>query len=115
MPYTERLKALRLPSLYYRRRRGDMIAVYQLMHQGMDLNAEDFFTLAADTTTRGHPWKLRKPHATARVRRNSFAIRVVNDWNNLPLDVVEATTVSQFKARLDSHWSEIMYSLPEQD
>jgi len=29
---SERLACLRLPSLYYRRRRGDMILVYQLLH-----------------------------------------------------------------------------------
>ena len=32
LPYQQRLRILNLPSLYYRRRRGDMIAVYQLLH-----------------------------------------------------------------------------------
>ena len=30
-PYSERLRLLGLPSLYYRRRRGDMIAVFQML------------------------------------------------------------------------------------
>ena len=35
-PYEERLRHLDLPSLYYRRRRADMIHVYQLFHGGVD-------------------------------------------------------------------------------
>ena len=38
LPYPERLQALNQPSLYYRRRRGDMIAVYQMLHGGFDLD-----------------------------------------------------------------------------
>ena len=30
-------------------------------------------------------------------------------WNKLPEEVVQAPTVSVFKARLDSHWLEIEY------
>ena len=39
LPYTEQLQAMKLPSLYYRRRRGDMLAVtvYQILHGGIDL------------------------------------------------------------------------------
>ena len=29
----------------------------------------------------------------------------INDWNNLPAEVVNAKTISQFKRELDSHWS----------
>ena len=35
LPYQDRLKSLKLPSLHYRRQRGDMIAVYQLLHGKM--------------------------------------------------------------------------------
>ena len=34
-PYQERLRLLELPSLYHRRRRGDMVTVYKLFHGGM--------------------------------------------------------------------------------
>jgi len=30
---------------------------------------------------------------------------VVNIWNSLPNDMVEANTVNAFKYRLDKHWS----------
>ena len=40
LPYPERLRKLELPTLYYRRRRGDMVKVYQLLHGGMSLAPE---------------------------------------------------------------------------
>ena len=113
-PYAERLRLLGLPSLNYCRRRGDMITVFQLLHGGVDLDPALFFTLSS-TSTRGHQWKISKPEAVTRIRRNSFAVRVVNDWNALPNHVVSAATVNQFKARLDSHWAHLQYTVPHQD
>ena len=43
LAYEERLRILKLPSLYYRRSRGDMIAVYQILSGGMSLDAEELF------------------------------------------------------------------------
>ena len=112
-PYPQRLRALRLPSLYYRRRRGDMIRVYQLLHGMIDQDPAQFLSLANSSRTRGHQWKLVKPSATSRVRRAAFSCRVVNDWNSLPATVVAACSLDQFKARLDSHWTDCMYDIPD--
>jgi len=114
-PYRDRLRALDLPSLYHRRRRGDMITVFQLFHEGIDMDPAVFFQLAPASTTRGHPWKLLKPHAATRARRNSFGVRAINDWNQLPPRVVAAETVNQFKARLDQHWAHLKYDVPIED
>ena len=38
MPYPLRLKALKVPSLYHWRRRGDMVSVYQLFHSGLNFD-----------------------------------------------------------------------------
>ena len=115
LPYQERLKALKMPSLYYRRRRGDMIAVYQLLHGGFDLDPRDFFNRAFARDTRGHQWRLVKPRAVSRIRRNAFSIRVINDWNNLPQTIVAAETLNQFKNRLDAHWTHIAHEIPHVD
>ena len=102
-PYEDRLRALKLPSLYYGRRRGDIITVYQLLHDGMSIDSEKLLQLSTNRTTIGQDLKLCKPRARTAARKHSFSNRVVNDWNALPADVVYAATVSQFKARLDSH------------
>ena len=111
-PYEERLHVLNLPTLYYRRRRGDMITVYQLLHDGMSADSEELLQISTNRTTRRHEWKLRKPRARTAARKHSFSNRVVNDWNALPADIVSAATVSKFKAKLDSHWSDYMYTIP---
>ena len=113
-PYEERLRCLDLPSLYYRRRRGDMIHTYQLLHGGVDADPNTFIALA-DGTTRGHPLKLHKFPAATRVRRVAFAARIVNDWNGLPAEVACAPSLNAFKARLDAHWASIRFSIPDTD
>ena len=114
-PFTERLRLLGLPSLYYRRRRGDMIFLFQMLHSELNLDPAVFFTPTVKATTRGHPWKMNKPQAITRIRRNAFAVRVVNDWNTLPSRVVTSSTVNQFKGRLDSHWANLQHTIPHQD
>jgi len=37
--------------------------------------------------------------------KHFFSVRVVNIWNNLPYSVVNASTVTAFKARLYKFWS----------
>lgn len=113
LPYEIRLKSLQLPSLYYRRKRGDMIFTYQLFHNGVDADPADFFSLASGRSTRGHPFKICKPTATCRVRRSAFAIRVINDWNSLPSAVVCSPSVNTFKANLDAHWAHLWYYMPD--
>ena len=113
--YPERLRRLNLPSLYYRRRRGDMIKTYQIIHGHICIDPAQLLVNHAETRTRGHPFKLVLPCATTRSRRNTFSVRIVNDWNGLPVDVVTATSLNQFKARLDRHWADMMYTIPYED
>ena len=40
--YVEKLRTLRLPSLYYRWRRGDMTQAYQVIHRGVDIESANF-------------------------------------------------------------------------
>ena len=92
-----------------------MIAIYQLLHGKLDLDPHIFFDEAFARDTRGHPWKLAKPRAITRIRRNAFSVRVINDWNSLPPAVVNADTLNQFKNRLDSHWAHIAHTIPHAD
>ena len=112
LPYQERLKHLGLPSLYYRRRRGDMLAMYQIFNGGLDIQPEKFFTLAPPGT-RDHSMKLSKPQAQSCVRRYAFAVRTINDWNRLPPSVIQASSVNQFKSRLDKHWNRLLYTIQD--
>jgi len=54
--------------------------------------------------TRGHNFKLSKSPLHTNVRRNFFSLRVVNNWNALPMDVVYAPSLNSYKNRLDKFW-----------
>ena len=110
--YGDRLQALKLPSLQYRMRRGDMIQTYKIVH-GIDwLDKDMFFSSFTIQATRGHPFKLFQKRSRLDVRANAFGARVVHDWNSLPNEVVSAPSVNSFKARLDKFWSEEWYCHP---
>ena len=112
LPYQERLKALKLPSLTYRRRRGDMIQMYKLFSGNLGLRREDFLAEPQTQSTRGHSKKVAKPQAQTRVRRNHLFVRAINDWNALPDAIVCATSVNSFKNELDNHWAAYQFDMP---
>ena len=59
LPYPRRLEIINLPSLAYRRRRGDMIMVYKIMRGKIRLKREDLFTLN-ERESRGQSLKICK-------------------------------------------------------
>ena len=72
--------------------------MYKIIH-GLTGIDRSIFTLR-DTfpTTRGHQYKLFK-HPVC------YNTRVVNMWNALPSDTVEAPLINTFKSLLDKHWN----------
>ena len=66
---------------------------------------EDIFEMREGPSTRGHDWRIFKKQVRLNVRKNSFPIRVVNNWNNLNGRVTDSATVDQFKRRLDQAWA----------
>ena len=71
-PYHSHLRQLNLPSLVYRQRRGDMILIYQITHQLLNIPSSAFFTLSPYTSTRGHNLKLLKPYSRCRSHQSFF-------------------------------------------
>ena len=105
-PYPERLRTLKLPCLEHRRRRGRMIETYKYIHGHYDTE-KPCFTLAKTNQLRGNSLKLQKESVKSRVRANFLSNRVVNDWNSLPNNVVNAPSVDAFKRRIDKHWENL--------
>jgi len=106
LSYSERLRKLNLPTLRYRRHRGDMIEVFKILHNIYDKEVtEGILNLSTNTSTRGHSLKLSTQRSRLELRRNSFAVRVVKPWNSLSEEVVTSTSVRMFEARLDKMWN----------
>jgi len=113
MDYEQRLRRLELPTLVYRRMRGDAIEVYKYLHGTYMVDAAKLLPLAqvrSGVNTRGHSMKLQKRQCATKARQNFFSYRVVNMWNSLSEEVVNAPSVNSFKNRLDRHWRHLMYS-----
>ena len=109
LSYEMRLKKLDLPSLYYRRQRGDMIQTFKILTGKDQIDQDKLLPLSHTTRTRGHNLKLGKQQGRLNVRKHSFGLRVVNDWNALPDWVIEAKDINQFKNRLDLFWKDRKY------
>lgn len=110
LPYEERLQRLMLPSLHYRRNRGDMIQVYKILTGKDRIDSEKLLPMSNTSSTRGHRMKLMKRHSRLNIRKYSFGMRVVNRWNSLPDWVVEAKDLNVFKTNLDKCWKSEWYT-----
>ena len=111
MSYQERLEKLKLPSLLYRRLRGDMIEVYKRTHghYDQDIKCPLAFNKQTARVTRGHTFKLffRRPRLDC--RKHFFAYRVVQNWNSLPDSMVNAKSLFSFENKLDIAWHHLKY------
>ena len=101
LDYSERLTRLGLWSLEERRNRADLIEVFKVVNGHSALPAETFFKFKVDTRTMGHSRMLLKRHSSRDIQFHFFSERVINRWNCLLSNAVEATSVNSFKSRLD--------------
>ena len=104
MSYIDRLKNLNLPTLLYRRLRGDMIMVYKLLSGLYDSNIACNLVKPNNYVTRGHYLRLFKKHVHYDLRKYYFGNRIISTWNSLPDYVISANTIGLFENRLDQFW-----------
>ena len=107
LDYTERLRKLDLPSLTYRRARGDMIDLYKEFHP-YDKTTLPLSFQPRNRICRKHNfqlvWKLPKD-GTRGLQANSFYYRTTQIWNNLPKVIVNAANINSFKNMFDKTWT----------
>ena len=82
LSYIETLKLLKLPTLAYRRLRGDMIEVYKIMHELYDNESAPNLLKWEDVTlrsgNRGHSLKIFTQRAKIYLRKNAFLLEWLN-------------------------------------
>ena len=93
MSYIDRLSRLKLPTLKYRRLRGDMIAVFKITHDLYDPDVSLNLAYDSGTITRGNKYKLIN-HRFYDLRKYYFSACIVNIWNSLPNHVVDVNSVN---------------------
>ncbi|KAI8504383.1 hypothetical protein Bbelb_175010 [Branchiostoma belcheri] len=111
LSYPQRLQALQLPTLHFRRQRTDVIQLYKITHGYDKLRVGNscsicrgtMFEPSLSTTTRGHSFKyqVQKSHGT---RKCFFSSRVTRVWNSLSQEAVSSKSVNEFKNHIAHEW-----------
>ena len=77
--------------------------MYRIVYGINDINKETLFQMAdQELGLRGHGYKILKQFARLDLRKNSFSMRVVNAWNELPVFTACAKTMNEFKSGVDA-------------
>ena len=107
------MRKLQLPSLKFRRLRGDLIQTYKIFNGLDDIDKEHFFTLVSDERTRNSFQKIFIKQATSNIRKNSFSNRIAPIWNKLT-KVTKTAKNNLFKDLLEKE-KDIMDKMFEYD
>ena len=112
LSYPERLRKLKLPTLAYRRIRGDMIQVYKIMNDFYDPKLPMLLVKTENEHLRGHDKKLQIKLSNKELMRFSFNNRTARIWNYLPDEIIKAKDVLSFEKALDHYWQdqEVLYN-----
>ena len=110
LSYQDRLRELKLPSLQYRRLRGDLIQTYKIVNELDNLDKDQFFTMnETKYELRNSSLKLQKHFCKSRIRSNYFSERVINHWNSLSDNTKQAPSLLTFKIRIDYELQHLAY------
>ncbi len=99
----ERLQALKLQPLGKRRLRNDLVLTHKILYNHIDLDATQLLKYSRRPGLRRSSIRLLHQTGRTRRRRNSFACKVINNWNRLPFAVASVTEQRKFKQLLDSY------------
>ena len=107
--YEERLQALNLYPQHYRRLRGDIILLRNILRGNLAPDLVSEFPLREDNSRRGHKFHLLKQASGKLSSKFRLSRRVVNIWNSLPAAVVDEDDEAKFKTKLDQHLRELWH------
>jgi len=58
----------------------------------------------SDTGLRGHKLKIYIPQVHLDIRKYFFTVRVIEEGNSLPVELINCNTVASFKKRIDCYF-----------
>jgi len=80
---------------------ANIVEVFKMFSGISAVPFETFFQLDSNNRTRGHTAKIKKNRCRTDLRKHFFSERVVNRWNSLKQETIEATDINTFKRFLD--------------
>lgn len=104
--YEERLKIMDLDTLEMRRVRFDLIFMFKIFKNVVDIKFTNHFKNNVANQVynlRGHNLKLElSKYSGSVIRNNFFCERIIPIWNRLPKDLAESPSLYVFKQKLKS-------------
>ncbi len=61
---------------------------------------------------RCHIFRIHHQQCKTRRRKHAFSVRLVQYWNKLPEEIVNASSMETFKFRLDARWQSVFPGVP---
>ena len=111
LSYSQRLAILNLPSLEFRRMRGDLIETYKILTNIYDpLTTHSLLTMSTTNHLTGsNSFKLFKGRTNTKHYHIFFTNIIINLWNSLPEKVVSADSLNSFKNQIDKHFNKYRF------
>jgi len=113
LSYTARLEKAGLCTLELRRLRADLCLCYKILHGHIDTPIQNLFELDKTRQSRGHNWKLKSKIPRIDSRLHFYSFRVINPWNYLSQNTVDASSPTSFKALLELECLERFLTIKE--
>ena len=103
LSYCDRLETLGLKTLEYKRLRYDLVIMYKIVHNLVDLERDSLITINSASITRNSLFKISKPTSLSSARCKFVCVRSINVWNFLSEETRAASSISRFKYSLLSY------------
>ena len=103
LSYRDRLEFLGLDSLEYRRLITDLVMMYKIVHNLVDVDCNALISVNSTSVARNSFLKLYKPFSISSVRSHFLCVRCINVWNYLAEETRASTSISAFKNSLVSY------------
>ena len=75
--------------------------MFKIVNGYEKVDSNMFFKLKEGSRTKGHKAALVKDHCRLNMGKCSFSQREIKEWNKLPNDCVNVSSVNMFKNRID--------------
>ena len=80
-----------------------MFEVYKILTERYCKSVNLELELHKESVTRGHNLKLVNSRCHYDLRKYFFSFRIIDEWNNLPVALLNCVTIDTFKRKLDCH------------
>ena len=80
---------LKLETLEERRTKAQLLMVYKIIYDHVDIPSKDYYTITKSRTRAKHDKKIRLILASTDIYKYSFFPRCINMWNNLSLSCIK--------------------------